>query len=95
MKQLQNQHEKLSVMSEKEHREGLFKELKSVIKLTHKKFHRRRQKDEGVQIRWGNLLLKTIDSYGHLLETDERDLRILKLEEQFKDGVVIPKNEER
>jgi len=77
-------------MTEKNPREALFKELKALMDVSHKKFHRKKKKDEGLQIRWGNLLLKAINTYGSLLETEELELRVEKLEEQFKDAVVIP-----
>ena len=60
--------------------------------LFHKKLHRKKQ-DASEQMGYGRLLLKTIDSYGKLLDTEELELRVEKLEEQIKNGVVIPGEE--
>lgn len=77
-------------MSEKKPRERLFKELDDGLDVTRKKFHRRTQ-PASEQLGYGRLLVNMINSYGKLLETDELELRIEKLEEQFKDAVVIPR----
>jgi len=76
-------------MTENNRRERLFKELDEALTLFHKKLHRQKQ-DEYKQMGWGRLMVNTLNVYGKLLETDEMEKRIEKLEAQIKEGVVIP-----
>jgi hypothetical protein len=79
-------------MMEKNPRERLFQELDGLLDLFHKKVHRKTQ-PANEQMGYGRLLLNTINTYGKLLETEELELRVEKLEQQIKDGVVIPREE--
>jgi hypothetical protein len=76
-------------MMEKNPRERLFQELDSCLDLFHKKVHRKTQ-PANEQMGYGRLLLNTINTYGKLLDMEELELRIEKLEQQMKDGVLIP-----
>jgi len=80
-------------MSETERRNGLFQRLDVVLVTSEKKFKSDKKRDE-LRLKWGRLLVNAVNSYGKLLETEELELRVEKLEEQLKDGVLIP-NEER
>ena len=77
-------------MSENKPRDRLFKELDEALDLFHKKTHRSKKVNAYEQQGWGRLLLKTISVYGKLLDTEELEQRVEKLEAQLKDGVLIP-----
>ena len=70
-------------------RKQLFKYLDDSLELSHKKLHTKR-KDELVCLAWGRFMVNMINAYGKLMETEELEQRVEKLEEQVKDGVVIP-----
>jgi len=81
-------------MTEKEPKQRLFKELDEALDLFHKKTHRKKQ-NAYEQMGYGRLLLNTINTYGKLLETEELEQRVEKLEEQLKNGVLIPNEEHK
>lgn len=70
-------------------RTQLFKYLDEGLALSHKKLHTKR-KDEEICLKWGRLMVNMISVYGKLMETEELEQRVLKLEELIKDSVVIP-----
>ena len=74
-------------------RNRLFKHLDGILTRSEKKFNRVKKRDEQC-LKWGRLMVTAIACYGKLLETHELDLRITALEEQLKEGVLIP-NEQR
>lgn len=69
-------------------RTQLFKYLDDGLALSHKKLHTTR-KDE-VCLKWGRLMVNMISVYGKLMETEELEQRVEKLEAQIKEGLVIP-----
>ena len=77
-------------MKASKRRKELFSYLDGVLRKSEKIFKKNHSKRQ-VQLQFGRLLVQAIVAYGKLLETDEHELRILKLEEQIKDGVVIPR----
>jgi len=76
-------------MTKNNRRERLFQELDECLDLFHRKLHRQKQ-DASEQMGYGRLLLNTINSYAKLLDTEELEVRVEKLESQIKDGVLIP-----
>jgi Iap family predicted aminopeptidase len=76
-------------LKEKEPREHLFEYLDSVLNVSKKKFEMENKLDADRQA-WGRLIVNAVNSYGKLLETEELELRVEKLEEAIKDGLVIP-----
>jgi hypothetical protein len=77
-------------MSETDDRKSLFQRLTRNLDYAEKKLYDHKKKDEGMRIRWSNNITKTIAVYGKLMETEELEQRIEKLENQIKDGVLIP-----
>jgi len=71
----------------------LFQYLDECLALSHKKLHTKK-KDDDQCLKWGRLLVQAIQAYGKLMETEELEQRVAKLEEQIKEGVVIP-NEQK
>lgn len=79
-------------MNEKNRRESLFDKLGVILGVAEKKF-RTEKKDDELRLKWGRLMVNAIGVYGRLLDTEELELRVEKLEEQIKNGVVIPNEE--
>ena len=74
-------------------RQRLFNYLDGILALSHEKFEVNNKKDE-TRLKWGRLMVQAIVAYGKLLDTEELEQRVAKLEEQIKDSVVIP-NEQK
>jgi len=70
-------------------RKQLFKYLDDCLALSHKKLHANHSKQQ-LRLSWGRLMVQAIGAYGKLLETEELEQRVKKLEEQIQGGVVIP-----
>jgi len=70
-------------------RQRLFNYLDGILALSHEKFEVNNKKDE-TRLKWGRLMVQAIGTYGKLLETEELEQRVEKLEEQIKEGLVIP-----
>ena len=70
-------------------RTQLFQYLDEGLALSHKKLHTKK-KDEVTCLKWGRLMVNMISVYGKLMETEELEQRVEKLEEQIKEGLVIP-----
>jgi hypothetical protein len=81
-------------MSETDRRKGLFTKLDSVLGVSEKKF-KSEKKGDGLRLKWGRLMVNAIGVYGRLLDTEELELRVEKLESQIKDGVLIPSEEHK
>ena len=81
-------------MDVKEARKRLFKYLDEGLELSHKKLHKKTRKNEEMCLKWGRLMNQFIMSYGKLMESEELEQRVAKLEEQIKDAVVIPNEQE-
>jgi hypothetical protein len=79
-------------MSETDRRKDLFCCLNTVLLVSQKKFKTEKKGDE-LRLKWGRLMVNAIGVYGRLLDTEELELRVEKLEEQIKNGVVIPGEE--
>jgi len=77
-------------VNETKERKQCFQRLTRILDYAEKKIFDHKKKDEGMRVRWCNVVIKAVDSYGRLLQTDEQELRIQKLEEQMKDAVIIP-----
>ena len=75
-------------------RKALFSCLDTVLTLSMEKF-KREKKSDNQRLKWGRLIVNAISVYGRLLETEELEQRVEKLEEQIKNGVVIPGEEHK
>jgi len=80
-------------LTEENPRTKLFERLDTVLDTSLEKFKMTTKKDDN-RLAWGRLLVNASNSYGKLLDTEELEQRVAKLEEQFKDSVVIP-NEQK
>ena len=79
-------------MNPKKEREGLFKHLGTVLDVSEKKFQTF-NKTDNARLKWGRLIVQAVNSYGKLLESAELEERVEKLEQQLKDGVLIPRSQ--
>ncbi len=77
-------------MNAKDHREQLFQHLTSVLSLAQKKYNLKNGQSDGRKLAWGRLIIQAVSAYGRLLDTEELEERVTKLEEKLKDGVLIP-----
>ena len=77
-------------MNAKDHREQLFQHLTSVLRLAQKKYDLKNGQSDGRKLSWGRLIIQAVSAYGRLLDTEELEERVTKLEEKLKDGVLIP-----
>ena len=75
-------------------RNQLFTQLDLILTVSEKKLSMETKRDE-TRLKWGRLMVNAISCYGKLLETHELDLRITALEEQLKEGVLIPHDAEQ
>ena len=82
-------------MEAKERREQLLKHLDVVLKRSLKKFQIERGQKERLNLKWGRLIVQAIQAYGRLLETDELEERVAKLEEERKGCIMVPTEEYR
>ena len=80
--------------STKERRNTLFRVLDGVLSLSHKKIHTGGNSDRAKQ-GWARVLVSAVSAYGPLLKDEELELRVITLEEQLKNGILIPKSEEK
>jgi len=79
--------EKLSV---EDRRESLFRYLDLVLKRAEKKIKLKRNKAEATNQAWARIIIQAVNAYGRLLETEELEARVEKLEVQLRGGVLIP-----
>ena len=77
-------------MDAKDRRELLFQHLTSVLSLAQKKYELKNGQSDGRKLAWGRLIIQAVSAYGRLLDTEELEERVTKLEEKLKDGVLIP-----
>jgi len=70
-------------------RKRLFNYLDGILALSHEKFEVNNKKDE-TRLKWGRLMVQAIGAYGKLLETEELERRVETLEQQIREGLVIP-----
>jgi hypothetical protein len=80
--------------SAKERRNTLFRVLDGVLSTAHKKIHAGGNSDRAKQ-GWARVLVSAVSTYGNLLKDEELELRVIALEEQLKNSVLIPKPEEQ
>ncbi len=79
--------------SAKEHRTTLFRVSDGVLRLSHQKIHTGGNSDRAKQ-GWARVLVSAVSAYGPLLKDEELELRVLTLEKQLKNIILIPKPEE-
>jgi hypothetical protein len=80
--------------SAKERRNTLFRVLDGVLSLSHKKIHAAGNSDRAKQ-GWARVLVSAVSTYGGLLKDEELELRVIALEEQLKNSILIPKPEDK
>jgi len=80
--------------SAKDRRNTLFRVLDGVLGLSHKKIHSEGNSDKAKQ-GWARVLVSTVSAYSSLLKDDELEFRVITLEEQLKNSILIPKPEEK
>jgi hypothetical protein len=80
--------------SVKERRNTLFRLLDGVLSLSHKKIHTRGNSDKAKQ-GWARVMVSAVSAYCPLLKDEELELRVLTLEEQLKNSILIPKPEDK
>ncbi len=76
--------------SAKERRNTLFRVLDGVLSLSHRKIHSEGNSDRAKQ-GWARVLVSTVSTYGSLLKDEELELRVIALEGQLKNSILIPK----
>jgi hypothetical protein len=79
----------------KEHRKTLFRCLDGVLSLAHRKIHTPRGSSDRAKQGWARVLVSAVNTYGALLKGEELELRVLALEEQLKDSILIPKGDRK
>ena len=82
-------------MNAKDHREQLFQHLTSVLSLAQKKYELKNGQSDRRKLAWGRLIIQAVSAYGRLLDTEELEERVAKLEEKLKDGVLIPNGKQK
>ncbi|MGA3058869.1 MAG: hypothetical protein ABSD92_00715 [Candidatus Bathyarchaeia archaeon] len=80
--------------SAKDRRNTLFRVLDGVLSLSHKKIHNGGNSDRAKQ-GWARVLVSAVSTYGGLLKDEDLELRVIALEEQLKNSILIPKSEEK
>jgi hypothetical protein len=80
--------------SAKERRATLFRVLDGVLSLSHQKINTGGNSDRAKQ-GWARVLVSAVSAYGPLLKDEELELRVLSLESQLKNSILIPKPEDR
>ena len=80
--------------SAKERRNTLFRVLDGVLSTAHKKIHNGGNSDRAKQ-GWARVIVSAVSTYGNLLKDEELEFRVIALEEKLKNGILIPKPEER
>jgi hypothetical protein len=81
--------------SAKERRNTLFRVLDGVLSLAHRKIHTPRGSSDRAKLGWARVLVSAVSTYGSLLKDEELELRVIALEEQLKNSVLIPRPEEQ
>ena len=81
--------------SAKERRNTLFRVLDGVLSLAHRKIHTPRGSSDRAKQGWARVLVSAVSTYSGLLKDEELELRVIALEEQLKNSVLIPKPEEQ
>jgi hypothetical protein len=76
--------------SAKDRRNTLFRVLDGVLSLSHQKIHNGGNSDRAKQ-GWARVLVSAVSAYGPLLKDEDLELRVIALEEQLKNSVLIPK----
>ena len=72
-----------------ERRTGLFQHLDGVLGRAEKKAKNPKTKN-GEKLSWELRIIQAVNAYGRLLDQEELEDRITKLEEKLKNGVLIP-----
>jgi hypothetical protein len=80
--------------STKERRNTLFRVLDGVLGISHNKIHNSGNSDQAKQ-GWARVLVSAVSAYGPLLKDEELELRVIALEEQLKNSILIPKPEDK
>ncbi len=80
--------------SPKDRKNTLFRVLDGVLSLSHKKIHSEGNSDKAKQ-GWARVLVSTVSTYGGLLKDEELEFRVIALEAQLKNSILIPKPEEK
>jgi hypothetical protein len=80
--------------SPKDRRNTLFRVLDGVLSLSHKKIHSEGNSDKAKQ-GWARVLVSTVSTYSGLLKDEELEFRVIALEAQLKNSILIPKPEEK
>jgi hypothetical protein len=71
-------------------RNMLFRVLDGVLSLSHRKIHSEGNSDKAKQ-GWAKILVSAVSTYGGILKDEELELRVLELEDQLSNSVLIPK----
>jgi hypothetical protein len=80
--------------STKERRNTLFRVLDGVLGLSHKKIHGAGNSDRAKQ-GWARVLVSAVSAYSSLLKDEDLEFRVIALEEQLKNSILIPKTEDK
>ncbi len=83
-----------SSRSTKDRGNTLFRVLDGVLSLSHKKIHGAGNSDRAKQ-GWARVLVSAVSTYGGLLKDEDLEFRVIALEEQLKNSILIPKSEEK
>ena len=78
----------------KERRNTLFRVLDGVLSLSHKKIHNGGNSDRA-KLGWARVLVSAVSTYSGLLKDEDLEFRVIALEEQLKNSILIPKSEEK
>ena len=78
-----------------ERRNTLFRVLDGVLSLAHRKIHTPRGDSDRAKQGWARVLVSAVSAYGPLLKDEELELRVIALEENLKNSILIPKPEEK
>jgi hypothetical protein len=77
----------------KERKKTLFRCLDGVLSLAHRKIHTPRGSSDRAKQGWARVLVSAVNTYGALLKDEKLELRVIELEEQLKDSILIPKGD--
>ncbi len=69
----------------------MFRVLDGVLSLAHRKIHTPRGGSDRAKLGWARVLVSAVSAYGGLLKDEELELRVMALEEQLKNSILIPK----
>jgi len=81
-------------MDVKDRRNQLFQYLNGVLDRAEKKAKNSKTKN-GEKLAWNRIIIQAISTYGRLLDTEELEERVARLEEKLKDGVLIPNGKQK